>query len=157
MNMTQEAQLETHTQILSDFSFQLEEFNVLRLNVAYSMPPQDALMKLTQMRCNFDYDVAVHHTERHRYRLIFRTKIEEMSGEIQVGKIVEAEMLGFFRMLPDSTVEQRETRIRVNGVSILYGLLRGIVATTTGCFPMGKMVLPSVMPQDIVNAVETDK
>jgi hypothetical protein len=49
------------------------------------------------------------------------------------------------------------TLVRVNGVSILYGILRGIIANATGMFPNGKFLLPTVMPQDIVKKIEAEK
>ena len=44
--------------------------------------------------------------------------------------------------------------IRYNGCAILYGILRGMLATMTGTFPEGAIRMPTIMVDEIVKKVE---
>jgi len=136
---------------------ELEQFFVGKLHLDFRSPPAKD-MQVTQVRCNFDYGVGTHKSDPHRYRLTFRFDCHEATEDkTEVGNAVKAEISGFFRF-PKSTDKKRmDLLIRLNGVSILYGILRGIVANATGVFPNGKFLLPTLMPQDIVKQVETEK
>lgn len=136
---------------------QLDEFFLTKLHLDFR-PPEKGNAEVTQAGCTFDYAVATHHEEAHRYRLIFRVGCKEAAKDgTEVGNSVQAEIVGLFSFNPSDSKDKMDTLIRINGVSILYGILRGIVATTTGAFPGGKFLLPTVMPQEVVQMVEQAK
>ncbi len=88
----------------------------------------------------------------------FRFKLQEQTADQKpLGFRLTVEIVGFFTIGDQIPPEKVELQTRVNGVSVLYGILRGLVANVTGSFPVGKLVLPTVMPQDIVNDVERRK
>ena len=71
-----------------------------------------------------------------------------------IGIAFEAEIVGFFTF-PEGTESTRiEQLVRLNGCTVLYGVLRGLIANTTGSFPGGKFILPTFMMQDVVAEVE---
>lgn len=70
---------------------------------------------------------------------------------------VDFQILGFFAFPKDTVEDNMQYLIRVNGCTILYGILRGIVANVTGTFPEGPLPLPTVMMHDVVNSVERSR
>lgn len=135
----------------------LEEFSLTKLHLDFHQPEADEAV-ITQAKCGFDYAVATHSVEKNRYRLGFRVRCcEADEGGKHMGNAMEAEIVGFFRFDEDESKEKMDALIRLNGVSILYGILRGIVATVTGVFPTGKFLLPTVMPREIVEHAEKAK
>jgi preprotein translocase subunit SecB len=136
---------------------QLEDYVLTRLHLDF-IPPQEDEVQINQARSAFDYSVGVHQKEKHRYRLEFRVKCHEADSKgNKVGYELETEIVGFFSFNESDPKEKMEMLVRLNGVSILYGILRGIVATASGSFPAGKFLLPTVMPQDVVESVEKGK
>lgn len=136
---------------------QLEEFALTKLHVDFQPPKRDEA-QVSQASFAFDYAVATQEKQQHRYRLTFQVGCKEVTDTSEpVGASIEAEIVGYFTFDVSDSKEKMDKLIRLNGVSILYGILRGIVATTTGVFPGGKFVLPTVMPQDIVTRVENQK
>lgn len=136
---------------------QLEEFFLNKLHLDFQAPASGQEL-VTQLRFSFDYDVGTHKTDANRYRLTLEVTCHEATAAgKKTGNAVEVEITGFFSF-PDGTDRKKmNLLVRVNGVSILYGILRGIVANNTGTFPHGKFLLPTVMPQDIVKQIEEEK
>ncbi len=50
-----------------------------------------------------------------------------------------------------------QSLVRFNGCTILYGILRGQLANITGSFPNRKLLLPTVMMEDVVKDIEREK
>ena len=68
---------------------------------------------------------------------------------------IDSEIVGYFSFSEEfSDEEKRQITIRINGSVILYGILRGQIATFTGSFPNGKFNLPTVNMIEIVNEIE---
>ncbi len=136
---------------------QLEEYLLTRLHLDFNPPPKDEV-RINQVKSAFDYSLGVHSKEVRRYRFDLHVKCYEADEEeIKVGYEVEAAITGFFSLDEEVPKEKMEVLVRLNSFSILYGMLRGIVATASGSFPGGKFLLPAVMPQDIVELVERAK
>jgi hypothetical protein len=73
------------------------------------------------------------------------------------GYVIDAQAFGTFSFKDEATEDEKQYLIRVNGATILYGLLRGMLATVSGSFPRGKHVLPSVFMQEIVDKIEKQR
>lgn len=139
-------------------NFQLEEFFVTRLHLDHRDIKGSEKGKPMQLGYGFDYTVGQHKNEEHRYRMAFRVLAEEFAeNEQPAGLKLDCEIVGFLALNPALDKAEREKLVRLNGVSILYGILRGIVATMTGTFPNGKLNLPAALPADVVNQVEEQK
>lgn len=137
---------------------QLEEFFITRLHLDHREVKGAEKTKPKQLGYGFDYTVGQHKNEAHRYRMAFRVVAEEFAeNEQPAGLKLESEILGYLALNPKLGKAEREELVRMNGVSILYGILRGIVATMTGTFPNGRLTLPAALPADIVNQVEEQK
>lgn len=57
---------------------------------------------------------------------------------------VDVEAIGYFDLLGDVPLADREDIGKVNGASLLYGVLREVVLSLTIRSPWGPLVLPSV-------------
>jgi preprotein translocase subunit SecB len=131
----------------------LDEFFMTRVNVAWHEPSQPGNVEIDYL---FDYDVARHATEKTRFRLAFRVGVKSKTPA-PVDYSLDCEIVGFFRFPEDSTEESMQRLIRFNGCTILYGILRGQLANITGSFPRQKLILPTVMMEDVVNQIEQEK
>lgn len=124
-----------------------------RVNIAWHEPSEAGSVDIDYL---FDYDVARHATEKHLFRLNFRLAAKSKTPT-PVDYSLDCEIVGFFRFPDDSTEETMQRLVRLNGCTILYGILRGQLANITGSFPRQKMILPTVMMEDIVRDIERQK
>jgi preprotein translocase subunit SecB len=67
---------------------------------------------------------------------------------------LDLRIIGFFRFNEGIEEKQMQYLIRYNGCAILYGILRGMLATMTGAFPEGAIRMPTIMVDEIVKKVE---
>ncbi|MCK5841034.1 MAG: hypothetical protein KAH31_02615 [Candidatus Sabulitectum sp.] len=67
------------------------------------------------------------------------------------------EIFGIFSFPSETSLNDMEGIIRVNGCTILYGLLRGHLASVTGAFPSGPYVLPTVNMLEVVKRIEESR
>ena len=131
----------------------LDEFFMTRVNVAWHEPSVPGSIDIDYL---FDYDVARHTSEKHRFRLALRLAAKSKTP-IPVDYSLDCEIVGFFCFPEDSTEDTMQRLVRLNGCTILYGILRGQLANITGSFPRQKMILPTVMMEDVVNDIEKEK
>jgi preprotein translocase subunit SecB len=132
---------------------QLEDFHFTRLAIEWHEPREAGQVDLA---LSFDYDVGQHSTEKNRYRLAFRFGAKSATPE-PIGYEIDAEIVGFFTFPEDTEQRKMDLLIRLNGGTILYGLLRGQIANLTAQFPQRKFVLSTFMMRDIIEGVEADK
>ena len=90
-----------------------------------------------------------------RFRLTLTVDDRTRLAADQPPAIVKATAVGFFS-LPESTPPAERARvIRVNGLTVLYGALRGALAAVTGLFPPDcRYVLPTVNMLEVIQHVE---
>jgi len=130
----------------------LNNFFTTKVNISWIVPsdkPKDLKVKV-----NVDYDVLKHKEDERRFRLALFVKVRNADAKVKAGWIIDCEMHGDFSFPEDFEDRHIQVAIRVNGSSILYGILRGQIASATGSFPPGKFVLPAVDMQDIVKKRE---
>ncbi|MGE3310608.1 MAG: hypothetical protein AB7O66_11605 [Limisphaerales bacterium] len=134
---------------------QLEEFFVQKLSVVWIEHTEAENDSTQTVNTGFDYEIALAEEDSRRRRMILRIKFSQISAEkAEIGYQIGAEIAGYLRIDPSDNPEKDEVRFRVNGVSFLYGALRGLVAVVTGSFPGGKFNIPTILPFDVVKAVE---
>ncbi len=107
----------------------------------------------------FDYDLASSCDDDHRVRMqmTFQMTASPDDERPLCPYEIEAEIVGFFTFPQDMEDKQIAYLCRVNTMTILYGVLRGEIASITGSFVHGKFVLPTVMMQDVVDDIEERK
>jgi len=127
-----------------------------RLHVDWTPGPDGGSSDVAQIQYEFDYDVRNHVTDLRRRALTLRAHFQELGhGKSKVGYCVNCEITGFFQFTDATPKGNEELLLRQNGFSVLYGALRGIVALTASAFPGGRFLIPNVMPQDVVNEIES--
>lgn len=132
---------------------QLDEFFMTRVNVAWHEPGEAQSVDIDYL---FDYDVLRHTSEKNRFRLAFRMAAKSRTP-VPVDYSLETEIVGFFHFSEDSSEETMQRLVRFNGCTILYGILRGQLANITGSFPHQKLLLPTVMMENVVIDIEREK
>src|SRR6266576_3099401 len=143
------------TTIMNPPVLQLEEYFLTRLHVDYTFPPGAPQVEVKQTECNFDYETGTHVTDQRLRMLRLKGLFRELDANNQaVGHRIECEILGFFSFTDTTPKGKEEVLLRVNGVSVLYGALRGILGIMSGSFPGGRFRLPNIMPQEIVADIE---
>lgn len=103
----------------------------------------------------FDYQLQRNTNDPSLFRLTFivRDDPERETPCPQIYKL-DLRIQGVFRFNEGLEDAKMQYLIRVNGGTILYGILRGMLATMMGAFPEGRINLPTVMMEDIVRRVE---
>ena len=133
---------------------QLEDYFLTRLKVDFNFP-NDAEVRVEHFSLDFDYDVLTHQDDPLRRMLTLRVGIGQLAKDgSKVAHQIECEINGQFRIPEEMENDQREGMLRVNGVSILYSTLRGIIGNLSGSFPEGRLCLPTILPQDVVKNIE---
>ena len=139
---------------MSALKLQLEEFFLTRLNLVWHSPPkpQEVVSEF-----GFGYNVARHKTEPRRFRLTFTMISKPREKEPPAGYEMESQIVGLFSFVEGVPENEMQQLIRINGCTILYGILRGQIAAATGSFVGGKFNLPTVMMDEVVQSIEADK
>lgn len=133
----------------------LEEYFLTRLQVDYTFPGTSPTITVASVTSSFDYEVLNHRDDPRRRQLKLKVEFQEMDDKQQkVGYRIQCEIVGFFSFTDSTPKGKEEIVIRVNGFNMLYGTLRGALATTTAVFPGGRFSVPSVMPNEIVADIE---
>jgi hypothetical protein len=136
----------------------LEDFAFTRLHVDWHepdglLPEPSALIDNTV----FDYDVYRRNDAMHSLALQMRLHSSSTYEGDQVGYEIDTEIVGFFNFPETMTEDEIQALVRINGGTILYGIVRGEIAAFTGSFPGGKFVLPAVYMTDVVDDIERRK
>ena len=134
----------------------LDKCYLAKLHIDFVLPEGVHAAEVKMTESAFDYVIASHKEDPRRKMLRLKSMWQELDANKQkAGYTIECEIVGFFSFTEDTPKGREEAVIRMNGVSQLYGVLRGIVATATGVCVGGCFHLPSIMPQDIVEQVES--
>jgi preprotein translocase subunit SecB len=67
---------------------------------------------------------------------------------------VDLETVGYFELIGEIKKSDREDIAKVNGASLLYGVLREILFSITARYPKGSLVLPSVNFHDLRSSIK---
>jgi len=133
---------------------QLEEFFLTRLHVVWNSPPKP---EPVISEFSFGYDVARHKTEPRRFLLTFKMHTAPKEKTPLVGYEIDCHIVGLFSFFEGVDEAEMQQLIRINGCTILYGILRGQIAGVTGSFVGGKFNLPTVMMHEVVQNIEAEK
>lgn len=139
---------------MTALKLQLEDFFLTKMSVVWHPPAKETTVS-SEFR--FGYDVRRHKDDKRRFRLDFTLQAIPKEKEPIVGYEIESHISGLFAFSEGTSEEEMQQLIRVNGGTVLYGVLRGHIATVTGCFPGGKFTLPTVMMQDVVQDIEAER
>lgn len=134
----------------------LHSFVIMRSNIEM-LPPDDETLKSAvdgkvQLKYNsaITYSVAKNQDDEYNYKLTLGVKVVPEG----FGWSIDVEIVGIFSFSKGTSISDMEGIVRVNGCTILYGLLRGHLASVTGAFPSGPYVLPTVNMLEVVKRIE---
>ena len=65
-------------------------------------------------------------------------------GEKKAPYDIDLETVGYFDLIAEYPAHEREDIARVNGASLLFGVLREVLCSLSARFPQGLIVLPGV-------------
>ena len=135
----------------------LEEFFIKRLNLEWvtSESGKNADAEEYPSDLGIDYELARHDEDPRCFRLLLN--VESLVKEDYTGLKMETEIVGFFSFPDDTEEDEMQYLVRINGASMLYGILRGQIAMVTGSFPTGKMNLPPVVMQEVLPEIDRAK
>ena len=120
--------------------------------------PEKQEVQVRHQAMSFDYDVLQHSEEPLRRMLRLRVSLSEHDGnDEKVGHDIQCEINGQFIVPEKLEAPEQEGILRVNGLSILYSTLRGILGNITGSFPGERLCLPTILPQEIAESIEERK
>ncbi len=137
---------------------QLNDYQFRKLDIQFVDTGEAKEIEIEHLTSKFDYDVWRNPDDSSVYMMRFSAEFHEESpqGE-RLGYQIETEIFGTFTLSDKVEASKRGTLIRQNGVSILLGIVRGQIGMNTGSFLGGKLLIPTLMPQDIVERIESNK
>lgn len=140
----------------SQVPLQLEEFFLEKIQVEWRSPP-DGEHKYLRLHLQLSYDLATKVDDEHAYQMVLTIAGEDtFEGIESAGHKFESTIVGRYR-LENAKPEMEPMLARVNGVSLLYSTFRGIMASVTGNFEHGKVMLPSIDPKAVVERIEEER
>jgi preprotein translocase subunit SecB len=133
----------------------LDDFYMTELHVDFNnsgdkenLPPENPWL---------DYNVLRNPDNDRQFALVLCVKSYSEMESSSSGYLIESEIQGIFSFSEESSEEEMQYLIRINGANILYGILRGQIAATTGTFPNGKFVLPAVYMHKVLPEIDKRK
>ncbi len=135
---------------------ELETFNLSKLHVEALNSSADNEFSAMY---SFDYNVLCRKDEPRIKKLVMQYSLvpNQEDETPRCPYAIDVEIEGVFSFPDDTPAENIDYLCRVNGLTILYGILRGEIANVTGSFKNGKFILPTVMMQDVVQDIEKRK
>lgn len=116
---------------------------------------EEATSDAISISFDYDYQIKRNADDPHEFSLTFIVRDDPTAKTTspQAYKL-DLRIIGFFRFDKGTEEKQMQYLIRFNGCAILYGILRGMLATMTGTFPEGAIRIPTIMVDEIVKKVE---
>ncbi len=137
---------------------QLNDYNFTKLSIEWVPAGNGGEFVINNLATRFSYDVYKNPDNELEYLMRFWAAFhEETEDKERVGYQITSEIFGNFTLDESVEEEQCPSLIRHNGVSILLGLLRAQIGINTGSFYGSKLIIPTIMPQEIVAEVEKIK
>lgn len=137
--------------MMNEQIIQLETFHMSKVLIEFVHTEGEPFPSgLAELSLSIDYNVAIKADDDLRYRLSLLVSVNPK----EIGMHIDAQIDGFFLCPAEMPVPVRNGTIRVNGGTILYGLLRGQLAALSGSFPSGPYTLPTVSMLDVVRRKE---
>ena len=132
---------------------ELRDFTIRDLEFHWQVPAPGSKGQERDFRVT--YQVAVNSTDPLDYRLELVVADSQSPSEKVAGYSLKATIWGFFRFPDGLDREKREYHIRINGITMLYGTLRGALATIGGMLPPNRRyVLPTINVFELIEAAE---
>lgn len=111
-----------------------------------------------RLSLDFDGDVFVHAEDIRKRKMILTVEGRHFDpNDTEKGLCFEASIEGLFVVPEQMEKERQDSLLQLNGASMLYGTLRGILITVSALMPEGRLCLPALLPQDILRRITETK
>ena len=134
---------------------QLDDFSITKLHVDWCVAGKESAG--VDENPYFEYKVLRNPKNKREFAMFFSAKLYTEKDPEKSGYIIESAIFGIFSFAQEATEREMQVLIRINGATILYGILRGQIAAVTGSFPGKKFVLPAVYMQEIIPKIDARK
>lgn len=131
-------------------TLELDDFFLTKLHVDWLSKDDLLPAELATEDVDIEQEVVCRSAERHVYALKLRVRLRPSVKRGKAAYAVDAEVVGMFRVTGEMPEDVMRDLVRTNGGTILYGILRGQIATFTGTFLAGKFALPTVSMTEVV-------
>lgn len=85
------------------------------------------------------------------FKIVLKISMEANGENVNTGvRKLELEVEGVFQVSDNLDEQKLFNLLHFNGLTILYGVVRGIVMNVTGSFPGGRIILPCVNMAEII-------
>ncbi len=132
----------------------LDDFFMTRLSIEWIMESQT--IDLPEENPCIDYDIKRNPDNKQQFALVLSLQAYSPKKQKCFLKI-DSQIYGIFTFTKKATEEEMQHLIRLNGLIILYGLLRGQITTITGSFLGGRFMIPSIYMEYVISRVEGRK
>jgi len=135
-------------------SLRLEEFLLTKLSLDWQVGRCDC-EETCPYSVDVDYFLARKEDDDRSFRLQLRVvlRVADDCTGLNIDSVID----GFFSFPEGTSEEDMQYLVRVNGATILYGILRGQVAMISGSFPTGKLNLPAIVMHDVLPEIDRGK
>lgn len=135
--------------------FQLEHFALTKMHADWIAPTSEAETKVEQIESNFSCHVFRHQELPRQFKVELAGRFSQRTAAgARIGFQVEAQLAALATVSDAVPEEKLQSFVRANAVNVLYGTLRGLVASTTGVFPFGPLILPSLSANEILASIQ---
>ena len=142
----------------TDSLCQLNDYYFTKLSITCNPAPGSKGFEVANLVSKFDYSIWQNPENPLMHLMRFWASFnEETPAKENFGYQIEAEIFGNLTLSAEIPEDKRPIYIRQNGVSILLGLMRAQIGMNTGCFIGGKLVIPTLMPNEIIKEVQAAK
>lgn len=102
----------------------------------------------------FDYEAFQNEDDEDEFGLRMSYQLKPADPQNPEGYSIAVDIFGMFRLPGNVEFDEGQHVLRVNGCTILYGILRGEIASAMSSFPGGRYLLPTVNMAEEIQAME---
>lgn len=97
-----------------------------------------------QIECSFEVSTP-QEEGKHPYLIVLEVSVNPAKERPALDPYaIKFRIVGFFTLSGNPPSEEKDRLLSLNGGTILYGIIRGIVAQATGSGPFGKYIMPAI-------------
>lgn len=135
-------------------AFQLKHFAVTKLHVDWHEPKSQGPMNVAHIASAFGLEVLVDREDPREFKIEFGGRFRQLAANDELlGFEVEIRITGFADVGEVVPEDKLNDFVHANAANTLYGTSRGLIASATGIFPSGPLILPSISAKEILASI----
>jgi len=135
--------------------FQLEHYTLEKMHADWIAPTSDTATNIEQIESSFSCHVLRHNKLPRQFKVVFEGRFfQRTAAGALLGFQVEAKVVALVTVSDAVPEGKLQSFVHGNAVNVLYGTLRGLVASATGVFPYGPLILPSISANEILASIQ---